>query len=195
MRAAAKQREAEELKLREQLEQQMKQEIRERERLAEAARLAIEEQKRLEEERIRERELALSLEAERLKREEAERLEAERVREAQRIQADMQRRAEEEAQRAYRPAPAKMVSKRAEIIFKFGTDSNIIKVIKSIVEKTVIAKEKQAVPIKIKAYLTTNSNVNLDVTLPETETALLIDIIKAIGAGGLGVTKVKLEDM
>ena len=107
----------------------------------------------------------------------------------------MQRRAEEEAERARRAAPPAMISKRAEIIFKFGTDSNIIKVIKSIVEKTIVAKEKQAVPIKIKAYLTTNSNINLDVTLPENESGLLVDIIKAIGGGGLGVTKVKLEDL
>ena len=195
MRAAAQQREEEEQKLRDQLEQQMKQEIRERERLAQTARMAIEEQRRLEEERIRERELALSREAERLKREEAERLEAERAREAERIKADMQRRAEEEAERERRSAPARMISKRAEIIFKFGTDSNIIKVIKSIVEKTIVAKNKQTVPIKIKAYLTTNSNINLDVTLPESESALLVDIIKAIGGGGLGVTKVKLEDL
>ena len=195
LRAAAKQREEEEQRLREQLEQQMKQELRERERLAETARLAIEEQRRLEEERIRERELALSREAERLKREEEERLEAERAREAERIKAEMQRRAEEEAERARRAAPPAMISKRAEIIFKFGTDSNIIKVIKSIVEKTIVAKEKQAVPIKIKAYLTTNSNINLDVTLPENESGLLVDIIKAIGGGGLGVTKVKLEDL
>ena len=186
-------REAEEL--RDRLEQQMKQEMRERERLAESARIALEEQRRLEEERIRERELALSLEAERLKKEEAARLEAERAREAARIKADMQRRAEEEAERIRRATPPAMVSKRAEIIFRFGTDSNIIKVIKGIVEKTVVAKNKENVPIKIKAYLTTNSNINLDVTLPENEVPLLVDIIKAIGGGGLGVTKVKLDDL
>ena len=179
-------------RLRIQLEAKVKEEARERERLAEAARLAVEEQRRLEAER-RERE-ARALDArERL---EEERIERERELEALRQRTERERLvAEARAAVAEKSTVRSYMSKKAKLLFRRSVDLNVIKKIQAIVEQTLVANNKQNIHIHMKAYPQDNNTITLDILkMPEEETELLVSIIKAIGNGGLGITKIILED-
>ena len=175
-------------------EQREREEELERIRVAEAARIAIEEQRRIEAERAEReaiaREEILRAERERLAREEAERREAEARMEAER------RRVEEQArQRAFRPVvpEVEIVTKHAKILFRRNIDMNIIKRIREIVEATLISEGKASLNIHMKAYSTDSYTINLDIKVPSTEVELVVTIVKAIGNGGLGITKIILE--
>ncbi len=175
-------------------EQRAREEELERIRIAEAARIAIEEQRRIEAERAaREaavREEILRAEQERLAREEAQR------REEERRMSDERRRMEEQArQRAYRPVvpEVEIVTKHAKLLFRRNIDMNIIKRIREIVEQTLIAEDKANLNIHMKAYSTDSYTINLDIKIPSTEGELVVTIVKAIGNGGLGITKITLE--
>ena len=86
-----------------------------------------------------------------------------------------------------------MITRHAKILFRRNIDMNIIKRIKEIVESTLIREGKQELKIHMKAYSTDSYTINLDVTLPSTESDLVVTLVKAIGGGGLGVTKITLE--
>lgn len=183
---------SENAELKSRLEKVDREEARERDRLAEAARLAVEEQRRKERE---DEEHALRLEAEREREREREEEEKRRL-EKERI------RREAEARVAVAPLLPKVdtthaenyISKRATIIFRNPVDLNVIKLIREIVEQTIIKYGKQHVPMHIKAYPKDQSTINLDVLkMPASEKELLIEVIKAIGNGGLGITKITLE--
>lgn len=165
----------------------------ERIRVAEAARIALEEQRKIEEERARlesERQAVLLAERERLAKEEAERREAERRMEEERRMVEEQAR----AQTVRTKAPEdELITRHAKILFRRNIDMNIIKRIKEIVEATLISEGKQTLKIHMKAYSTDSYTINLDITLPSTESDLVITLIKAVGNGGLGVTKITLE--
>ncbi len=185
-------------RLRLELERRDREEARERDRLAEAARLAVLEQKRIEAEREeRERELA-RIEAERLER---ERIDRERQEEARRIESERIRRLEDEKRGGTAPAPSAKtaaevgyMSKHAKLIFRKTVDLNVIKRIKEIVEQTLTVKGKKQVQIHMKAYPKDATTICLDVLkMPRDEEALLVDIIKAIGTAGLGISKITLE--
>ena len=193
-------RRAEELANRERAEQERRlraerarEEEAERIRVAEAARIALEEQRKIEEERARleaERQQVLRAERERLEREEAERLEAERRMEEERRMVEERAKAESLRQKL---PELQMITRHAKILFRRNIDMNIIKRIKEIVESTLIREGKQELKIHMKAYSTDSYTINLDITLPSTESDLVVTLVKAIGGGGLGVTKITLE--
>ena len=64
---------------------------------------------------------------------------------------------------------------------------------KEIVEATLVAERKAHVHIYMKAYPTDAYSINLDMKLPDTEMELLVTIVKAIGNGHLGITKIIVE--
>ncbi len=186
---------AEEARIRAEIEAKMRSEQKERERIAEAARLAVEEQKRLEAERAereaRERQEAYARESERLRREEeARRLEEQRrIEELRRLEEDARRRREEEEARAR----VQIVTKRAKILFRFAVDVNIVMKIKGVIEQTLIAHNKEKLNIHIKALPIDSSSISLEIMLPQNETNLLVNMMKALGNASLGITKIILE--
>ncbi len=173
-------REREELQRQRELERERRlEEEKERERLAEVARAAVEEQRRREIERE---------ERDRLRREELEREERER-----RERENARRLAEEERRRREKEKEAELVTKHAKLIFRRPVDLNVIKEIKTIVEKTLILENKQTIKIHIKAFPVDSYTINLDMTLPRSEGELLVTLVKAIGNGGVGITKIIVE--
>lgn len=180
-------RDQEEMRLRREIEAQALRETRERERLAEAARLAVEEQRRLEAERLADEDLARKEQAQRQKAEDEARREAERLREIERINA---------MNREATPAPAPksgFVSRKASLMFRRTPDPAVAGRIQKIVEDTLVSHGKEHIHIHMKARLT-DSTIILDILkFPEEENELLISIIKAIGNGNLGITKIILE--
>ena len=186
---------AEEERLRAELEAKMRLEAEERARIAEATRMAVEEQKRLEAERAareeRERQEAIVREAERLRREE----EARRL-EEQRRQAEARRREEEERRRREEEvakALATVVTKQAKLLFRYTVDVNVIKRIKEVVEKTLVANHKEKLNIHIKAYPQDTNSIVLEIQIPQNEMDLLVSMMKALGGASLGITKIILE--
>jgi len=199
--------------LREELAAKRREEEREKDRIASLARQAVESQltstldaediareerlaqeKRLEEERLEaERIEAERLEAERL---EAERLEAERI-EAEKREADRLMREAEEKAALEREAAAKAVryvSKTADIFFRYPVDPNITKKIQEIIVSTVKYFEKEDVYMKVKATIPESKTVRLEfLEIPDSELALLTDIIRVLGHSKLGITRVLLD--
>ena len=176
-------RRKEEEKLREQIENQLKQEARERERLSEAARLAVLEQQQKERQQKADEENLRQAEADRVLKEEQARREAERVRLETLAKAAAQKEQE-------------YMSKQAKLLFRRRADLGVIKSIQSIVEDTLIKNNKQSVHIYMKAYPVDDYTINIDIIkMPKNEADLLVAIIKAIGNGGLGITKIILEDL
>lgn len=174
------QREEEE-RTRARIAEQARIEEAERQRLAEIARNAVIEQQRLEEERrIRE-------ERERAERE-AREAEARR-KEAERLERERLAREEEERRRA-QPV---FITKHARLIFRRQVDLNVITRIKEIVEATLIAEKKAHVHIYMKAYPVDAYTINLDMKLPDNEVELLVTLVKAVGNGHLGITKIIVE--
>ena len=187
-------------KLRQEIDVRTKAEARERERLSEAARLAVLEQQRKDEERrlneMREEENAIRLAKEAAMKAEAERIEEERRREAERIRREAEERARKEAEKQI-PAEPEYMSKQAKLLFRRRMDSDSVKKkIRTIVEDTLIAQNKTHVLIHMKAYATDDYTMNIDILkMPKNESELLVSIVRAIGNGGLGITKIILEDM
>lgn len=191
-------REEEAKRLRLELEAKERAERAEREKLAEMARLAVLEQQRLSEEKEREAALAKAKaeeearEAERAK--EAELLELRRLEEEKKArelaEEEERRRIEEERARA----AVVYVSKNARLIFRRQVDPNVVKRIHEIILTTIKYFHKENVYMKIKATVPDPTTVNLNfVKIPETETELLVNIIKVLGKSDLGITKVYLE--
>ena len=171
----------EEERARARIAEQARIEEAERQRLAEIAKTAIAEQQHLEEERrIRE-------ERERAEREARE--EARRQMEAQRLERERLAR-EEEARRRAQPT---YITKHARLIFRRPVDLNVITKIKEIVEATLVQEQKAHIHIYMKAYPIDSYTINLDMKLPDTESELLVTLVKAIGNGRLGITKIIVE--
>lgn len=185
----------EEERLRAELEAKMRLEAEERERIAEAARMAVEEQKRLEAERAareeRERREALEREAERLRLEE----EARRLQEQRRIEAERARQEEERRRRAEEEARARaaIITKTAKLMFRYSVDVNVLKKIKEVVEATLVQNNKEKLNIHIRAYPQDANSIALEIKLPQNEMDLLVNMMKALGAAGIGITKIILE--
>ncbi len=186
---AARQEEAE--RLRRELEAKERAEARERERIQEAARAALVEQQRIAEER--------KLEEERMRAEEQRRAEAEaKLLEERRIaeekKKELEARAAEEAKAAASASQINYISKNARLIFRRPIDPNVTKRIHEIILTTIKYYHKEDVYIKIKATVPDSTTVNLNfVKIPESETELLINIIKVLGKSELGIVKVFLE--
>ena len=78
--------------------------------------------------------------------------------------------------------------------FRDELPANIIASMESIIRNTLTDSKKTGVPIKIKASVASEKSVCLDfVRIPEEEEELLIKIVQAIGNGGLGIVKARVE--
>ena len=69
----------------------------------------------------------------------------------------------------------------------------MLKRIKEVVEKTLIDNHKENVNIHIKAFPIDQTSITLEIKLPDTEKELLINMMKALGAASIGITKIILE--
>ena len=193
--AAEAERIAETEKLRLELEARELAEAKEKERMAQAARLALLEREKFEEEARQRRERE---EEERLAREAAEReaREAEermREAEARRREEEARLQREREEEKARQPK-VNYVSKNARLLFRRTVDPNVTQRIHEIILTTIKYFHKEDVYIKIKASMPDATTVNLNFEkIPESETELLINIIKVLGKSDLGITKVFLE--
>ncbi len=188
-------------RLKAEIEAKARAEAREKERLAEAAMLAVEEKQRLEREQAEM---------------EARRREAERIAEAERAKAEALRRAEEERrlkeerariekeaeeaeaarQRAVNSAQNgyTFTSKRVLFFFNSEVEKNITSSMEAIIRRTLEENRKTGVPINIRASIVSEKSVCLDfVRIPEEEEELLISIVQALGKGGLGIVKARVE--
>ena len=187
-REEANRRDMEEDRLRREIEAREAREARERERLAEAARIAVEEQRRLEAERLERERIASEAEAIRRRAEEEANAEEERRREVERIQRSTQA----PTPVAEKASPS-TVNRRATLMFRRSPDPSIAGSIHRIVEDTLVKQGKEHIHMRMKAQLR-DSTIILDIiNFPEDENELLINIIKAIGNGNLGITKIILE--
>ena len=179
------------------IEAELRREAKEKERLAEQAMLAMEERRRLEieraeAERIRKLEEEKAAEAKRVAEENARR-EAERAREAERLRLE-QKKQEELARKLAEESKPKYISKTAEFTFRRMLDPNITKRIYEIVKATIEFYKKEDVYIRIKASVPDNTTVKLEfLEVPEAESELVVNIIKAIGKSDLGVVKATLD--
>ena len=109
--------------------------------------------------------------------------------EAQRLERERLAR-EEEARRRAQPT---YITKHARLIFRRPVDLNVITKIKEIVEATLVQEQKAHIHIYMKAYPIDSYTINLDMKLPDTESELLVTLVKAIGNGRLGITKIIVE--
>lgn len=193
--AAEAERIAETEKLRLELEARELAEAKEKERMAQAARLALLEREKFEEEaRLRrEREEEEKLAREAAEREAREAEERRREAEARRLEEEARLEREREAEGARQPK-VNYVSKNARLLFRRAVDPNVTGRIHEIILTTIKYFHKEDVYIKVKASMPDATTVNLNFEkIPESETELLINIIKVLGKSDLGITKVFLE--
>ena len=197
MRLEAENKAKEQARMKAEIEAELRREAAEKERLAEQAMLAMEERRRLdaeriEAERLRKLEEQKAAEAKRVAEENARR-EAERAREAERIRLE-QKKQEELARKLAEENKPKYISKTAEFSFRRALDPNITKRIYEIVKGTIEYYGKQDVYIRIKASVPDNTTVRLEfLEVPESESELVVNIIKVIGKSDLGVVKATLD--
>ena len=175
-REAEERHRKEEEELRAKIEAQMQREAIERDRLAEAARQAVEEQRR--------REL-----------EEAERKEAERKAAEKKAQeALLKEQKEKEQKPAPKPKASETFTSHATITFRKTVDISVVNKIQEIIEQTLIDNGKQDVPMHLKAFQVDDNTVGLDIIrLPNKEKDLIVTLMKALGNGHIGISKITVE--
>ncbi len=201
-RRISEQRKLENDRLRAEIETKVKAEAREKERLAEAARMAVEEKHRIERERLEAERRRIEDErrlAEDRARAEAEaRVEAERQLEAERIRRSTQPTAaatevEEVVENKY--ANYTYIAKTVKLLFRYSVDPNITVRIQEILAATLKHYDKSDLHIRVRATVPDNSSVVLEfLEFPKQEMELLYEIIKILGASGIGIAKAILED-
>ena len=202
-RRISEQRKLENDRLRAEIETKVKAEAREKERLAEAARMAVEEKHRLERERLEaerrriedERRMAEDrARAEAEARVEAERkLEAERIRSAAKPQKDVEE--TEQPVQSNKNANYTYIAKTVKLLFRYSVDPNITVRIQEILAATLKHYDKSDLHIRVRATVPDNSSVILEfLEFPKEEIELLYEIIKILGASGIGIAKAILED-
>ena len=195
-------REQSEERLRAEIEAKTRAEAREKERLAEAAQLAVEEKQRLE--RVQAEAEARLREAEQIRLAELEKQKAAKLAEEQRLaeEREANKRKEEEALAAEalaaeQKAPTRtynFTSKKVLFFFRSDVPADITASMESIIRKTLEESKKTAVPINIRASVVSEKSVCLDfVKIPAEEEELLISIVQALGKGGLGIVKARVE--
>ncbi len=155
------------------IEAQMQREARERDRLAEAARQAVLEQRRTELAAEREEHTpVVSVPAPAPKPEPTV------------VKAPIETTKE----------PQWLEPKHARLIFRGAVPQGAISSIKSIVESTLIKEGKEHIHMHIKAYPIDGTTVGMDILkMPANERDLIVAIMKALGKGGLGITKITVE--
>ena len=204
-RRISEERKLENERLRAELEAKAKAEAIEKERLVEAARSAVEERHRLERERLAEERRRIEDErrlAEDRARAEAEaRVQAERALEAERIrlaaQAAAATVAEEEAveEPVNKYAHYTYIAKNVKLLFRYSVDPNITVRIQEIIAATLEHFDKSDLHIRVRATVPDTSSVVLEfLEFPKEEMDLLYEMIKVLGASGIGIAKAILED-
>ena len=201
-RRISEQRKLENDRLRAEIETKVKAEAREKERLAEAARMAVEEKHRLERERLEAERRRIEDErriAEDRARAEAEaRVEAERQLEAERIRrssipAEVEAEAVVTEENKY--AHYTYIAKTVKLMFRYSVDPNITVRIQEILAATLKHYDKSDLHIRVRATVPDSSSVVLEfLEFPKQEMELLYEIIKILGASGIGIAKAILED-
>lgn len=197
-RRISEQRKMENDKLRAEIEAKAKAEAREIERLAESARNAVEEKHRIERERFEEDRRRMEDErrfAEDRARAEADaRLQAERALEAERIR-NLQANAEEEVVEEKPVINYTYIAKNVKLLFRYSVDPNITLRIQEILVATLKHFDKADLHIRVRATVPDNASVILEfLEFPQEEIELLYEIIKVLGASGIGIAKAILED-
>ena len=197
-RRISEQRKMENDKLRAEIEAKAKAEAREIERLAESARNAVEEKHRLERERFEEDRRRMEDErrfAEDRARAEADaRLQAERALEAERIR-NLQAEAGEEIVEEKPVINYTYIAKNVKLLFRYSVDPNITLRIQEILTATLKHFDKADLHIRVRATVPDNASVILEfLEFPQEEIELLYEIIKVLGASGIGIAKAILED-
>ena len=158
------------------IEAQMQREALERDRLTEAARQAVLEQKRIDSEKK-------AIEAS-----------AAPVNEHIAAPAPVPTPNSVSQPKLEKREPEWLEPKHARLIFRTTVPVNAISAIKGIVEKTLIDEGKEDIHMHIKAYAIDANTVGMDILkMPASESELLVTIMKALGRGGLGITKITLE--
>ena len=204
-RRISEQRKLENERLRAELEAKAKAEAIEKERLVEAARSAVEERHRLERERLAEERRRIEDErrlAEDRARAEAEaRVQAERALEAERIRLAAQAAAatvsEEETveEPVNKYAHYTYIAKNVKLLFRYSVDPNITVRIQEIIAATLEHFDKSDLHIRVRATVPDTSSVVLEfLEFPKEEMDLLYEMIKVLGASGIGIAKAILED-
>ncbi len=90
--------------------------------------------------------------------------------------------------------PQWLEPKHARLIFRGAVPQGAISSIKSIVESTLIKEGKEHIHMHIKAYPIDGTTVGMDILkMPANERDLIVAIMKALGRGGLGITKITVE--
>ena len=197
-RRISEQRKMENDKLRAEIEAKAKAEAREIERLAESARNAVEEKHRIERERFEEDRRRMEDErrfAEDRARAEADaRLQAERALEAERIR-NLQAEAGEEIVEEKPVINYTYIAKNVRLLFRYSVDPNITLRIQEILTATLKHFDKSDLHIRVRATVPDNASVILEfLEFPQEEIELLYEIIKVLGASGIGIAKAILED-
>ena len=202
-RRISEQRKLENEKLRAEIETKSKAEARERERLVEAARNAVEEKHRIERERLAEERRRIEDErriAEDRAREEAEaRVAAERALEAERIRlaaaASGKNADEPEEEVVDKYADYTYIAKNVKLQFRGSVDYNITYRIQEIMEATLKLHDRSDMHIRVRATVPDQTSVLLEfLEYPQQELELLCEIIKNLGASGIGIGKAVIED-
>ena len=201
-RRISEQRKLENDRLRAEIETKVKAEAREKERLAEAARMAVEEKHRLERERLeaerRRIEDERRMAEDRAKAEAEARVEAERQLEAERIRrSSIPAEVVDEAAVAEENKYARYtyIAKTVKLLFRYSVDPNITVRIQEILAATLKHYDKSDLHIRVRATVPDSSSVVLEfLEFPKQEIELLYEIIKILGASGIGIAKAILED-
>ena len=90
--------------------------------------------------------------------------------------------------------PEWLEPKHARLIFRGAVPQGAISSIKSIVESTLIKEGKEHIHMHIKAYPIDGTTIGMDILkMPANERDLIVAIMKALGRGGLGITKITVE--
>ena len=199
----SEQRKLENEKLRAEIEAKAKAEAIEKERLVESAKAAIENQHRLERERLeaerRRIEDERRLAEDRAKMEAEARVKAERDLEAERIRFLAQANGANEEVVEEAPvdkyAHYTYIAKNVKCLFRYSVDPNVTDRIKTIIAETLEHFGKSDLHIRVRATVPDTSSVLLEfLEFPQEELPLLYEIIKILGASGIGIGKAILED-
>jgi transcription antitermination factor NusG len=87
------------------------------------------------------------------------------------------------------------IAKNVKLLFRYSVDPNITLRIQEILAATLKHFDKADLHIRVRATVPDNASVILEfLEFPQEEIELLYEIIKVLGASGIGIAKAILED-
>ena len=87
------------------------------------------------------------------------------------------------------------IAKTVKLMFRYSVDPNITVRIQEILAATLKHYDKSDLHIRVRATVPDSSSVVLEfLEFPKQEMELLYEIIKILGASGIGIAKAILED-